>query len=83
MQQFHLRISDSLADQLDEIKKRTDASSLSSVLRDAVCLYSWFLNHVTEGHEIVAISQEEDKIKESQISMPSLETARMKASIRS
>jgi len=56
MQQFHLRISDSLADQLDEMKKRTDASSISSVLRDAVCLYAWFLNHVTQGHEIIAIS---------------------------
>jgi len=83
MQQFHLRISDSLADQLDEMKKRTDASSISSVLRDAVCLYAWFLNHVTQGHEIIAISEEEDKIKESQVSIPSLETARIKAGVKS
>jgi len=82
MRQFHLRISDSLADQLEEMKKLTDASSVSSVLRDAVCLYTWFLTHTSEGHEIIAISGEGEKPKESMISTPGLEVARMKTAVK-
>jgi len=75
MKQFHLRISDSLSDQLEGIKKLTDAPSTVFVLREAVCLYIWYLKQVSRGREIIAISKDEEKLKKFEFLSPGIAAA--------
>lgn len=82
MRQFHLRISDSFADKLEELKELTDASSLSAVLRDAICVYTWVLKNVGEGHEIVAIDNKREGTREK-VFTPGVEAVRMRSIVKS
>ena len=81
MKQIHVRFSDGVAERLYQIKDIIAAPSITFVLRDAICLYSWALKHIEKGHEIVAINTEEERTKETEFSSPGIDAAKMRAEI--
>ena len=78
MKQFHLRISESFTDKLNELKELTGAPSQAAVLRDAVCVYTWLLHHISEGHEVVAIDRKAKKTKEFEVYTPGVDEIKTK-----
>lgn len=80
MKQLHLRVSDSFAEQLDAIKRATDAPSVAGVLRDAVCLYSWVLAQIENDREIISVSRT-DHTKQVEFSSPGLHMAKAKTAV--
>ena len=78
MKQFHLRVSETFANQLTKLKELTDAPSLSSVVRDSICLYTWVLQHLGEGRQIVVIDANTEGEKEYEIDTPGLQAMKAK-----
>jgi len=76
MKQVHVRFSDGVAERLYQIKELTNAPSITFVLRDAICLYSWALKHIEKGHEIIAINDE--GTRRFEFSSPGIDVARIK-----
>ena len=58
-----MQISETMDNQLEEIKELTDAPSKASVLRDAIYIYSSIIRHVGEGYKIIAKKKNKKKEK--------------------